>query len=180
MENTSPFWNESRRAMLSMGLFVWSFLLLLFSVGIPALRDVAWVTFDPQGASCLPWSAFIVKPGRPTGIRRGELLVFYDKRIQPAIGSSAWQSTPIVKMVVGVPGDRVEIQHGGIWINGRYWGRMWLMKFLKNMGLHDHEPDDYRVPQGKYLMLGTTPASYDGRYWGLVPQQEFVGQAWPL
>jgi conjugal transfer pilin signal peptidase TrbI len=163
-----------------MGLFFWSFLLLLFSVGVPALRNVAWFTFDPQGTSCLPWSAFIVKPGPPIEIHRGELLVFYDKRIQPAIGSSAWQSTPIVKMVVGVPGDRVEIRNGTLWINGHYWGRMWLTGLLKSMGLHLRESDAYQVPQGKYLMLGTTPASFDGRYWGLVTKKEFVGQAWPL
>jgi conjugal transfer pilin signal peptidase TrbI len=36
------------------------------------------------------------------------------------------------------------------------------------------------VPAGQLLLLGTEPRSFDGRYWGFVPENEIVAKATPI
>ncbi len=46
-------------------------------------------------------------------------------------------------------------------------------------------PSGYRIPEGQYLALGDNQAnSWDGRFWGAVPQRNLIGQGvvlwWPV
>ena len=85
-----------------------------------------------------------------------------------------------IKRVIGVPGDRVEIHHGQVWVNGLAIAEPYV-------------PDEYRpaedrgavmVKKGYYYVLGDHRSqSYDSRAWGLVPQRYIFGKAvfryWP-
>ena len=86
-----------------------------------------------------------------------------------------------IKRVIGVPGDRVEVDRGTVIVNGQTL-------------VEDYVPPDYRdqstmpvrnVPQDEYFVLGDhRSSSNDSRSWGMVPRRYIYGKAvfvyWPL
>ena len=125
-------------------------------------------------------------------IQRGEIVVFHYP-VDPA--------EFFVKRVIGVPGDRIHLQQGRVWCNGRAVDEPYAV-------FKDRTPDEYRdnfprgvrynenlrpewaselrrqvqhgelvVPAGQYFVLGDNrDRSLDGRYWGFVPVEYVVGR----
>ena len=143
----------------------------------PAIADHYGISMDPQYQSCLPWSNFFVKYGPVYQPKVGMLLAFHDRKIDVIAHG---QNILVVKYLAGVPGDVVKITQKAIWIDGKYWGKRWLMPWVRHKNIKVLPPETFTIPKGKYLLMGTTPGAYDGRYWGLVPAQKVVGRAWPL
>jgi signal peptidase I len=91
-----------------------------------------------------------------------------------------------IKRLVGVPGDKLEIKHYGLFSNGE--PIQGAAAFAKN-ALRSGDYVGYRnelglargkvmeVPTAKFLALGDNSAnSQDGRYWGYVPAKEAIGR----
>ena len=105
-------------------------------------------------------------------IERGDMVVFW----YPNDPSKSY-----IKRVIGTPGDRVEVDHGTVLVNG---------SVLKET----YVPEEYRdqvsmpvtiVPNGEYFVLGDhRSSSNDSRSWGMVPRRYIYGKAvfvyWPL
>ena len=105
-------------------------------------------------------------------IERGDMVVFW----YPADTSKSY-----IKRVIGVPGDRIEINDGMVKVNGR---RL----------LETYVPDEYRdhssinplvVPDEQFFVLGDhRSSSHDSRSWGPVHRRYIYGKAvfvyWPL
>lgn len=86
-----------------------------------------------------------------------------------------------IKRVIAVPGDRVEVDHGAVIVNGQAL-------------VENYVPEEYRdqssmtettVPQDEYFVLGDhRSSSNDSRAWGMVPRRYIYGKAvfiyWPL
>jgi signal peptidase I len=86
-----------------------------------------------------------------------------------------------IKRVIAVPGDRVEVDHGSVIVNGQAL-------------VENYVPDEYRdqssmtettVPTEEYFVLGDhRSSSNDSRAWGMVPRRYIYGKAvfiyWPL
>ena len=95
-----------------------------------------------------------------------------------------------IKRVIGLPGDRVRIEAGQVYVNGRAL-------------VEDYVPSDYKdsvswprigsgqivqdqvVPPKDYFVLGDhRSSSSDSRSWGFVPRENIYGKAvfvyWPL
>ncbi len=81
----------------------------------------------------------------------------------------------LIKRVIGMPGDLVDIRDGGAWINGH--------KLRESYTLGRTLPVEqtsvklpYRVPSNCYFVMGDNREdSYDSRFWGCVPREDLIG-----
>lgn len=178
---------------LVVALFVLTFILQPFRIPsesmVPTLRvgDFLMVdkqSYEPEGA--LSW----VLP--PSNIHRGDLVVFHYP-VDPGMH--------LVKRVVAVPGDRVQLKHGRVWINEQpleepyaFYSQAAADDFRDNFpSLRRTDPSldpnwwmrlrrsvasgELTVPQGQLFVLGDNRNdSEDSRYWGFVPEGDVVGR----
>jgi len=85
--------------------------------------------------------------------------------------------TDLIKRVIGLPGDEIDLRNGAVWINGK--------KLQENYTTGPTEPAPpsyrevkfpYHVPEHCYFMMGDNRGnSYDSRYWGCVPRKDILG-----
>lgn len=138
------------------------------------------IGWDAQDYKCLPFSLYLFKmeSARPAEVatRRGAMVVF--KPHDGNTGISRLDGIRMVKVVAGLPGDRLVVKDDFAYVNGAPWGRLTLLGTLhKGAGSFDR---DVYVPPGKVLLLGTTPYSYDGRYYGFIDQGDIEAEAIPV
>jgi signal peptidase I len=86
---------------------------------------------------------------------------------------------PLIKRVIGLPGDMVEIRDGGVYVNGAFLDEPYLVGDTPGY----FAPQ--RVPADHVFVLGDNrPNSNDSRYFGMVPYDQIRGRAllryWPL
>ena len=102
---------------------------------------------------------------------RGDIVVFKSVEVE---------NENLIKRVIGLPGDRVEVRGGTVYINGER---------LKDPYVNKQFPDTSSfgprtVPENSYFMMGDNRAnSQDSRFFGPVPEDNLVGEAflrfWP-
>lgn len=83
-----------------------------------------------------------------------------------------------IKRVIGLPGDKVEVKGGRVYINDKALRE----KYIADEPNYQYGP--VNVPEGQYLVLGDNRNnSYDSHYWGFVPRNKVIGRAvvrfWP-
>jgi signal peptidase I len=97
------------------------------------------------------------------GPRRGDIVVI----------NSSDQSEMLIKRVVGLPGESIEVKNGRVFINGELLEETWT---LRQGGGHF---GPQTIPPLHVFVLGDNRgASNDSRSFGAVPIDDIVGQAW--
>jgi signal peptidase I len=97
------------------------------------------------------------------GPRRGDVVVI----------NASGQSEMLIKRVVGLPGETIEVKDGHVYVNGARLEESWTMK----PGGGHYGPRT--VPPLHVFVLGDNRgASNDSRNFGPVPIEEIVGHAW--
>ena len=105
-------------------------------------------------------------------IERGDMVVFW----YPGDPSKSY-----IKRVIGLPGDRIEIDRGTVILNGKRLAENYVPpEYRDRVSL---EPET--VPPDEYFVLGDhRSSSNDSRSWGYVPRRFIYGKAvfvyWPL
>lgn len=115
---------------------------LVFKVEVPTESMVPTVEAGDQ--------LFVTRVYNPENIKRGEIVVFKSQEFEDLL----------LKRVIGLPGDHVEVNdEGNVYINGKLLDEPYVKNPSPQTGMFD-------VPQGKFLMFGDNRAnSNDARYW---------------
>jgi signal peptidase I len=90
-----------------------------------------------------------------------------------------------IKRVIGLPGERLELHHKVVFINGQPLTEpyvQYLTPASTDGAVHaDDRTEEYgpvTVPPDQYFMMGDNrDNSEDGRYWGFLPKSYVKGQA---
>ena len=100
------------------------------------------------------------------------------------------KSTYFIKRIIGLPGDRVEIENGKVRLydSGHPDGTVLKEVYLPSRSLTATRPGgqtEFTLEEGEYLVLGDNRSfSFDSRDWGILPGTDIVGlvrlRLWPL
>jgi signal peptidase I len=107
-------------------------------------------------------------------IRRGDAVVFW----YPMDPTKSY-----IKRVIGIPGDRIRIASGQVYVNDRPLVEDYVTD--RDNGSWPPSARDQAVPPDRYFVLGDNRgSSSDSRAWGFVPRENIYGKAvfayWPL
>jgi len=115
------------------------------------------------------------------GIERGDTVVF----IYPHEPRKSY-----IKRVIGLPGDRIRIVAGLVFVNGRALEEDYVPKDYRDsmswpLAAPGEAPEEREVPADHYFVLGDhRNSSSDSRSWGWVPRANIYGKAvfvyWPF
>lgn len=106
-----------------------------------------------------------------SSIERGDVVVFRYPR-DP--------EKSYIKRVIALPGDRLRIDHGRVWLNGKPQ----LESYVPEQFQDDESLSEIIVPEGSYFMMGDHRSiSWDSRRFGPVERKLIYGKAvfvyWP-
>jgi signal peptidase I len=184
------------------GLFIITFVIQHFEIPSGSMKNTLLIgdhvfvdRLTPTGNHGLPAPLL---PYRP--LRRNEIAVF----LHPAE-----PGVYLVKRIIGVPGDRIHLRDGKVYLNGVLQAEPYVIRDgsqdfyrdnfpsvspLRYIGVTDTgrrtlgpniAADDLVVPLNYYFAMGDNrDNSNDSRFWGLVPAENVVGRplfiAWSL
>jgi len=114
--------------------------------------------------------------------QRGEVVVF----VPPQESVRPWYvRKQYIKRLIGLPGDRVLIKQGNLYINGELMTDPRITRnYYYNQGVYGKDGKEVTVPEGNYFFMGDNSiSSLDSRFWGFAKQEDIVGKAifiwWP-
>jgi signal peptidase I len=101
-------------------------------------------------------------------MQRGDIIVFR---------STTAPDLDLIKRIIGLPGDQVDIQEGQVRVNGQALSEPYIAAAPNYRGT-------WQVPEGHLFVLGDNRNdSSDSHQWGLLPFDNIVGKAvliyWP-
>lgn len=116
---------------------------------------------------------------------RGDIMVFSPTT---ALKEQGFHDA-FIKRVIGIPGDRVKLKNGSIFVNHHRLSESYdvnhaptLIDACQGKGPNGGLPflsKPQTIPKDSFLVLGDNRTnSYDGRCWGLVSKNNLVGRAW--
>ena len=193
-ETTAEF-VASIASVLVIGLFIITFCMQAFEiptssmVGTLLIGDHVFV----DRVRLAPKSSFVDKIIPYRDPKRGDVIVFVSPS-EPGLF--------VVKRVIGVPGDRIHLRGGKVYLNGQLQNEPYAIhsrgdynpyrdefpavpptpddQLAPNWQLtqQDHiVGDDVVVPPGNYFGMGDNrDVSYDSRFWGFIPRENVVGR----
>lgn len=191
-KETTPEMIASLAITVVLALFILTFNIQSFAIPTGSMEDTLLIGdhLFVNRISLAPKTSWMpLLPYRE--IRRGDIIVFNKPR----------ENMILVKRAMGVPGDRLHLSHGNLYVNGQAIKEPYTIRSLGNYDpyrdefpatppspydpvtpfwrgeLPQHlEGGDLVVPPGYYFAMGDNRQnSLDSRYWGFVPRENVLG-----
>jgi signal peptidase I len=165
---------ESTKSLLSAVVFVW-----IFTHGVAQATVVPSESMTPtilvgdhffidKVAFPANYPQFVQNYLPARSIHRGDIMAFWSPQ-NPEMR--------LVKRVIGLPGETIEIRNRNVFINGRQLDEPYAVHT-------DAQQIDSRdsmapvvIPPGQFFMMGDNrDNSNDSRFWGFAPRGSFIGK----
>tara|TARA_B100000579_G_C22559892_1_gene723857 strand:- start:125 stop:715 length:591 start_codon:yes stop_codon:yes gene_type:complete len=162
-------------------IIIWTFLALI----------IRWQIIEPRwipSGSMIPTleiqDKILVEKVRPkifhklkNHFKRNTLIVFSPPENLTDAGYD--KKSALIKRVIGLPGDIIEVSNGLLIINDEIQNETWINEKI------NYDMKAIRVPQKSLWVLGDNRNnSLDSHYWGPLPEDNIIGTAifryWPL
>ena len=186
----------SMATVLVSGLFIITFILQAFEIPSASMKNTLLVGdhLFVDRVSLAPKTKWM-GPLLPYGtIHRGDIIVFI---------SPAQPGLYLVKRVRGLPGDKIHLKDGKLYVNGELQNEPFVIRdntrgsdFYRDnfpdgsmppmeqipdywrMTMNSHvQNGEFVVPQDHYFAMGDNrDDSLDSRYWGPVPKENLIGR----
>jgi signal peptidase I len=185
----------SLAVVLVVGLFIITFNLQAFEIPSSSMENTLLIgdhVFVDRITLAPPTHWMPLIPYR--NVRRSDIVVFL---------SPAEAGLYVVKRIIGVPGDRIHLKDGVVYLNGQPQNEPYVLHDPNSPpnAYRDNFPNvppsmatnvtpewhlemssyikdgDLVVPPDRYFAMGDhRDVSYDSRYWGFIPREHIIGR----
>lgn len=168
-----PGWLDRPAGPLEAVLLLAVSLILIFAFARPLVVEI----FDVPSSSMEPTLA----PGDHVLVSKSAYLLGEPERGDvAALRNPEARDEVLIKRIVGLPGDKVEIRDSVLYVNGERQREAYVNRRLNDGNFFGPE----KVPAGEVFVMGDNRAnSRDSRTFGPVPGQHLYGKAltriWP-
>ena len=143
----------------------------------PNFHEGQFVVVDRLDGLLSPWLGVAHAEGNPTGAflmeKRDQVVVFYPTTLHEGI--------PLIKRVIGVPGDILEIMDGQVIVNNERLEE----PYIDGLATGCSQYCKLALEPGQYFVMGDNrPNSFDSRSFGPIDAENIIGHVvlryWPL
>lgn len=132
------------------------------------IKFVAFAVYVPTGSMLptiqVPSLLVATRVYSPeNSVERGDIIAFNSEELEKVL----------IKRCIGLPGDKIELDDGKLYVNGEYTEEPYVVNTYEEDG-------SWTVPEGCYFFLGDNRSgSYDAREWEdpYIEAEEIIGEA---
>ena len=183
---------KTNKKFIKAAMLVSIVILAVMITGLSYLKNRYKILIDTQVVKCIPGTTFYlvdltdkkIERNQPYAIKMKGLQKFIKTADPKLVSKKLLQvykdGEYLIKMVSGLPGDKVKVTMKETYINDTpiTGGGLLLLRFLQK------DPEmflkEYKVRKDSLYISGLTRNSFDSRYFGVVDHEQVLGRAYPI